>query len=177
MIFECKNPDGAGIYKIENLVNGKFYIGCTSNFERRYKQHLTAILNYKHPNIPKDEIQIDKQGIDNFKFSVIEHKKRMNKNISLFSLEAHYIMVLNPKYNRNRILYCPICNSSIDNDKCTNKSCVYLTGYKMVIVNIEKNIDYKKAVPNGYINLVKLKDGTIKKFGQNSSYNKILQTI
>lgn len=31
-----------GIYKYENQINGKIYIGLSSNIEKRYQQHLSA---------------------------------------------------------------------------------------------------------------------------------------
>lgn len=39
-----------GIYKIENLHNGRVYIGVSVNVERRFYQHKNLLLNGKHPN-------------------------------------------------------------------------------------------------------------------------------
>jgi len=37
-------------YKVTNTSNGKFYIGSTTNFEKRKKAHLTSSLNYPFQN-------------------------------------------------------------------------------------------------------------------------------
>lgn len=58
-----------GIYKYENKLNGKVYIGLSSNIERRYQQHLTASRSDIASGIDK-AIQI--YGIDNFDFEVVE---------------------------------------------------------------------------------------------------------
>lgn len=39
-----------GIYKITNLVNGKFYIGSTNNIKSRYKSHFNDLKSNKHTN-------------------------------------------------------------------------------------------------------------------------------
>ena len=39
-----------GIYKIENLHNGRVYIGVSVNVERRFYQHRNLLSNGKHPN-------------------------------------------------------------------------------------------------------------------------------
>lgn len=54
-----------GIYKIENKINGKIYIGQSVNIERRFNEHCR-----------RDEQQIDqaiqKYGVNNFTFSILE---------------------------------------------------------------------------------------------------------
>lgn len=58
-----------GIYKIENLKDGKIYIGQSSSIERRFKEHCFPS-RYKG-KIPID-IAIHEEGKQNFSFSVIE---------------------------------------------------------------------------------------------------------
>lgn len=62
-----------GIYKIENLVNHKIYIGQSINIERRWKQEKQrAFQESAHEyNYPISKA-LRKYGIDNFSFSVIE---------------------------------------------------------------------------------------------------------
>lgn len=55
-----------GIYKIENTVNHKVYIGKSVNIIRRLKQHTTQITNEHLYN------SISKYGIDKFSFEVIK---------------------------------------------------------------------------------------------------------
>lgn len=55
-----------GIYKIENLINHKVYIGQSSNIERRWSKHKSV--QEKH----SIHLAFDKYGIENFSFEVIE---------------------------------------------------------------------------------------------------------
>lgn len=57
-----------GIYKIENLVNHKIYIGQSNNIQRRFKEHKTK---GEKSHIPVD-YAIKKYGVENFSFEVIE---------------------------------------------------------------------------------------------------------
>jgi len=41
------NFNSTGIYKITNIINGKFYIGSAISFRTRYNQHLSK-LNLKN---------------------------------------------------------------------------------------------------------------------------------
>ena len=55
-----------GIYKIENLINGKIYIGQSINIEKRFKQHI-----YNDSNMAIHRA-IVKYGADNFDMSIVE---------------------------------------------------------------------------------------------------------
>lgn len=59
-----------GIYKIENKVNGKVYIGQSVNIDSRWKGHIASLRNNHHKN---DHLQKswNKYGEDNFDFSVL----------------------------------------------------------------------------------------------------------
>ena len=57
-----------GIYKIENKINGKIYIGQSNNIQRRFQEHQTKGTSSR---IPVD-IAIQKYGKDNFTYTVIE---------------------------------------------------------------------------------------------------------
>lgn len=74
-----------GIYKIENLLNHKVYIGQSINIEKRWKEHCRAS---SHSIIAK---AIRKYGKQNFSFQVLEEcsKESLNKK------EEEYIK----KYN------------------------------------------------------------------------------
>ena len=61
-----------GIYKIENLINGKIYIGSASiNFIIRWNSHKNELKNNKHPNIHLQNAW-NLYGEENFVFEVIE---------------------------------------------------------------------------------------------------------
>jgi len=42
--------DGQGIYQIRNLVNGKVYIGSSTNFENRWTRHKYGLNRINHEN-------------------------------------------------------------------------------------------------------------------------------
>ena len=82
------------IYKFENKVNGKIYIGKTKNINNRIYQHshVTKYRNTKFGNA------IKKYGIDMFNFDVlitVNSRNRNNLDIILNCLEKYFIK----KYN------------------------------------------------------------------------------
>lgn len=60
-----------GIYKIENNINHKIYIGQSKNIERRWKDHRSRIYYEANNNLPLYRA-FRKYGIDNFSFKVVE---------------------------------------------------------------------------------------------------------
>lgn len=60
-----------GIYKYQNKINGKIYIGQSQDIERRFQQHL-----YDAEKRPMEstgiDLAINKYGIENFTFEIIE---------------------------------------------------------------------------------------------------------
>lgn len=62
-----------GIYKIENLINGKVYIGQSIDIQYRFRNHKSESFNPKS-NAYNTAIHraIRKYGVDNFSFEVIE---------------------------------------------------------------------------------------------------------
>jgi group I intron endonuclease len=57
------------IYRIINNINGKTYIGCSENYEKRWKDHI-ATLN-RDGGCPALKSAILKHGLENFKFEVM----------------------------------------------------------------------------------------------------------
>ena len=71
-IDEQKYKNDIGIYKIENLINGKVYIGQTKEkFQRRYWLHRWKLREGTHDNSYLQRAW-DKYGEENFKFEVVE---------------------------------------------------------------------------------------------------------
>ena len=80
--------DDCGIYKIENIVNNKCYIGSSINIKNRLKCHKRDLINNKHPN-KRLQNSFNKYGINNFIFETIcicEKNKEM-----LLNIETYYI--------------------------------------------------------------------------------------
>lgn len=76
----------SGIYTIENLTNGKKYIGQTKNINRRWREHLGCLKGNRHSNSHLQRA-FNKYGEDNMSFSVIE----MCKEDELDTKESDYI--------------------------------------------------------------------------------------
>ena len=79
-----------GIYKIENDINHKLYIGQSVDIERRWSNHRAHIYDSRNDNLPLYRA-IRKYGIENFSFSIIELCKKEELN----EKEKYYIK----KYN------------------------------------------------------------------------------
>lgn len=80
-----------GIYKIENLHNGRVYIGVSVNVERRFYQHKNLLLNGKHPNkgMQQDYLASGSDAVDSV-FSFIQLSEGISvKDVD--EVEAIYI--------------------------------------------------------------------------------------
>lgn len=60
-----------GIYKIENKINHKVYIGQTNNLEKREIQHFSSLRNNNHFNSYLQN-SFNKYGEENFTFTVLQ---------------------------------------------------------------------------------------------------------
>lgn len=66
------------IYKIENLVNGKVYIGQTVNFKIRKRHHLNALRTNRHPNdFLQKSFNIHKE--ENFEIAILELTENLDE--------------------------------------------------------------------------------------------------
>lgn len=90
-----------GIYRIINLVNGKSYIGQSTNIKRRWNNHRSACFNTKdHAYDYPIYKAMRKYGLNNFKFEVLEECKIED----LDSKERewiNYFDTLNSGYNQS----------------------------------------------------------------------------
>lgn len=76
-----------GIYKIENLINGKVYFGQTIDYEKRKTEHIRALNGGYHRNRYLQSAW-KKYGAEAFSFSLVESCVEQD----LDSLEVKYIL-------------------------------------------------------------------------------------
>lgn len=76
-----------GIYKIENLITGRIYIGKSKNISKRFKQHQQSLKGGYHKN---KELQNDYNlyGENNFKFSIL---RKTDCSKKLYYYESYYV--------------------------------------------------------------------------------------
>lgn len=89
-----------GIYKIENVINGKKYIGSAINIDIRLKRHINDLKNKKHVNIHLQR-EYNKYGIENFIFECVEE---CEKDI-LKDIEQQYLNNIFLIKNNNLFYY------------------------------------------------------------------------
>jgi group I intron endonuclease len=61
----------SGIYKIINKINGKYYVGSSTNIYNRWRSHKSALLRGVHSNV-KLQNAWNKSGKENFDFIIVE---------------------------------------------------------------------------------------------------------
>lgn len=79
-----------GIYCITNKMNKKSYIGSSSNINKRIINHKSRLKNNKHPNQYLQNAY-NKNGIENFIFSILEVVENNTSKDELLKLEQIYI--------------------------------------------------------------------------------------
>ena len=92
-----------GIYKIQNKVNGKIYIGQSKDIEKRWNGHrkMSYYRSSSQGTYPLYE-DMDKYGIDQFDFAIIESSEEWTKE-ELTKREAHWVHYydsINTGYNQ-----------------------------------------------------------------------------
>lgn len=62
----------SGVYKIENIINKKFYIGSAVKLSTRRNEHFCKLADGRHENIYLQR-SCSKYGVENFVFTVVEY--------------------------------------------------------------------------------------------------------
>ena len=60
-----------GVYRIENLLDGKLYIGSSINVEARFRKHLATLNRGEHQNAHLQRA-FDRDGVDSFCLELVE---------------------------------------------------------------------------------------------------------
>ena len=87
-----------GIYKIQNQINGKVYIGKSVSIESRWKEHQAV---YNKPGRNYDFIiyrAMRKYGLENFSFEIIETFDKVDKEV-MNNREIYWISYYNSYHN------------------------------------------------------------------------------
>ena len=109
-----------GIYKIENLINHKVYIGQSIDIKRRFNAHKATAFNINARNYQYPLYRaIRKYGLENFSFQVIEEcsQQELNKKENYWIL---YYDSCNKGYNQSYQ-----GNNNIKNFSTTVKGIIY----------------------------------------------------
>ena len=93
----------SGVYKITNIINGKFYVGSSINMTKRKYLHFSKLRRKIHDNSHLQS-SFNKYGEENFIFSILATCPA----IYCIKLEQWFLDNLNPQYNKH-----PLANSSL----------------------------------------------------------------
>lgn len=92
----------AGIYKIINKINKKYYVGSSQNIEHRWIIHRSHLNTQEHINIFLQRAW-NKYGADNFEIQIIENCDGYTRD-QIFMVEQKYLNSLdNMTYNLSRL--------------------------------------------------------------------------
>ena len=94
----------AGIYKIENVINGHCYIGQTTGFNERKYRHFYRLENNKHVN-KHLQSAYKKYGKESFVFKILLYCEKSE----LTHYEQTFVDTFKPAYN--------ICRECVDSTK------------------------------------------------------------
>lgn len=134
-----------GIYIIKNKINGKIYIGSSSNINNRIKQHKYLLRKTIHKNKYLQNAW-NKYGESNFEFLII--KETVLDKDSLLKLEQKYIDKMDKKLIYNLTLIAKGGGSDVLKKEC-------------YVLNLDGDIIYKCEGINKALNLIGYKHKSI----------------
>lgn len=88
----------SGIYKIENTVNGKCYVGSTTNLYKRFGSHRSALNKGNHCNVRLQNAW-NKYGEQKFVFIIIEYIQEKEFLIQREQYWIDFLCCVNNGYN------------------------------------------------------------------------------
>ena len=131
-----------GIYKIENIITGDFYIGQSINLKNRKHKHFYTLKKNNHFNIHLQN-SYNKYGKESFIFQVILYCEPFDTNY----YEQKIVDNFNPKYNKRK--NCIVSNVGIIHNeefrkKISISSMGRMKGYKHNNETLRKMSDAQK---------------------------------
>lgn len=143
------------VYKIENKLNHKVYIGQTRNFNRRKKYHLDYLKHNRHHNTALQE-DYNKYGLVNFEFSIIEYNEVQSERIKRETYWINYYGGMNSLNVYNKVDNEHNCLEQIEATKISNKNRI------LSQTTLDKMSLNNKGCNNPYYNHRKYNDDIIK---------------
>lgn len=139
----------SGIYKIINLINGRFYIGSSVDLDGRFRYHITMLNKNKHINI-KLQRAWNKYGQNNFIFHIIE----FCPSSKCLELEQFYLDSIIGSYNIATNASAPMTNrrhnqktlNKLKGRKCWNKG-IKRTEDEKLLMSKNRKLAYQNMDP------------------------------
>lgn len=135
-----------GIYKIENLNNGKIYIGQSNDIARRFYEHMTKGTSSR---IPVDEV-IQKEGASSFSYEIVEECSVEDLN----EREKFWIKFFKANvygYNKNEGGLTDLIGSHNPNSKLTENDVIKIRqAYNNHLKQKDVYEDYKNIISFSY---------------------------
>lgn len=135
-----------GIYKIENLNDGKIYIGQSNDIARRFYEHMTKGTSSR---IPVDEI-IQKEGATSFSYEILEECSIEDLN----EMEKKWIKFYRSNeygYNKNEGGLTDVIGSHNPNSKLTEQDVIKIRqAYNNHLKQKDVYEEYKDIISFGY---------------------------
>lgn len=142
------NKNIVGIYKIENITNGKVYIGSSKNIENRWKQHKTLLRSGKHHS-QHLQYSWNKYGEDSFSFEVIEDDISQEELLIKEQYWMDKLQAYNPQkgYNISIVAGACVMNDNYNFEEIVDEEYELEHKYKIIylIMNLlDSEIVYQK---------------------------------
>jgi group I intron endonuclease len=131
----------SGIYKIVNKINGKYYVGSTTNFNKRKSDHIKRLNGGYHIN-KHLQSSWNKYGKDNFEFVLVEFIEPITEK--LLSVENKYLAIAKQQLNTTYNLTFD-ANGGVMSFDSRNKSSISKCGKKGKSPTIETRIKLSNA--------------------------------
>lgn len=109
----------SGVYRIQNMVTGKIYIGSSNDIYKRIGRHKYVLKKGLNENIRMKQ-DCEKYGLNSFLFGIVEYCEKGK----LKEREQHYFQLWNPQYNVWKNIY------SAKNREYTKEQLKYFKTYQ-----------------------------------------------